>query len=189
MSKLMKSASGLLRREDGNVTIEFVILLPVMLLLMGVAMDISIMYYKKSQIHEAIQDITRLRAIGAISKDGDAQTYLDALLARGFSDEAVASVSTDVSNPNVALLGPLVSTSVTVPLHDMQLLGFFSAIVGDTQVVIGDQQFYEAYSTAYYDPNGGWSPVDMTMTNGILQATDPLTTTITSTVDTTLPAY
>lgn len=178
MMGLLGSARRYLRGDEGNVTIEFVIIFPVMLLLTGVAMDIAFMYYKESQIHEAIQDVTRQRSMGRIATNAEAATYLKTRLASGFSDEA---------NVSMQLRGALVSTSVTVPLHDMQLLGFFADIVGDPTLTIGDQQFLEAFDIAADDPTGGWQSQDTTLVNGILtDGEDPnlsgtTTTTITST--------
>ena len=159
-------------REDGNVTVEFVILFPVMLLVMGVTMDVAFMYYKKSQIQTAIQDVTRERSIGHIATNEQAATILREKLATQFTNEAIVTMS---------LRGALVSTSVDVPLHDMQLLGFFAGIVGDPNVNIGDQQFLESYDIAADDTDGGWKSVDTTMVEGILEDGTVADTTTTTT--------
>jgi len=168
----LKKISSHLRNEKGNVTVEFVVLFPVLLLLMGVTMDVAFMYYKKSQIHEAIQSVTRWRSIGAISTNTQAESDLAALLTYGFTDEATVTMQ---------LKGALVSTSVDVPLHDLQLIGFFAGLVGDPMINIGDQQFLESYSIAEYDTNSGWTPEEMIMVEGIMQSTSPLDETTTTT--------
>lgn len=162
--------------EDGGVTVEFVLIFPVLLILTGVTMDVAFMNYKKSQIHEAIQDVMRSRSIGRIPDENSARVLLEQRLAQGFTDEPHASVLRVDGNMVPQPDGKILSTSVRVPLHDMQLLGFFADLVGDPDVFIGDQMFIESYEIATYDPNGGWTPEDTTMVDGIL-TTDPSTTT------------
>jgi len=158
MFEYLKKASSRLNSDDGGVTVEFVILFPVLLTLAGAAMDVGFTYFKKSQIHAAIQDVTRARSVGDIANDEAARKILADRLALGFTDEAIVTME-----PR----GSVLSTSVEVPLHDMQLIGFFAGLVGDPKVVIGDQQYFESFAVAVAD-----DPTDTTsdtvMSDGIL---------------------
>ena len=122
------------RDESGGATVEFVLLFPGLLLVLGVLMDVSFMYYTKAQILATVQDVARDRSIGGHQTDLETKTLLDAALSARFTDEAVITTSS---------IGGVVSTQVSVPLHDMQIVGFFATLVGDFNVNVGTQQYVE----------------------------------------------
>ncbi len=122
------------RDESGGVTIEFVLLFPGLLLVLGVLMDVSYMYYTKAQILATVQDVNRDRSVGGHDTDLETKTLLTAALAARFTDEAVVTTTS---------IGGIVSTQVSVPLHDMQILGFFATLAGDFDVKVGTQQYVE----------------------------------------------
>jgi hypothetical protein len=143
--RLKQNVARTTKDEDGGATVEFVLLFPTLLFLLGILMDVSYMYYKKSQILVTVQDFTRHRSIGTHTTNAETENLITAALATQFSDEAVVSTT---------LNGGIVSTQVTVPLHDMQILGFFGQLAGDFDVHVGAQQYIEWWDVEAPDNNG-----------------------------------
>jgi Flp pilus assembly protein TadG len=131
LSELRKSVRRAARNEDGNVTVEFVILFPTLLLVLGILMDVAFMYYGQSQVLATIQKANRDRAIGNHLTDAETKGSIELALSKTLSDEAVADVSVTAG---------ILHTSVRVPSHDLQLVGFFAGLAGDPVLtVVADQ--------------------------------------------------
>lgn len=61
---LRRRLTRLRRNEDGNVTIEFVMWLPIWLALFGIATDATILMHNQLQLTVAARDATRQVALG-----------------------------------------------------------------------------------------------------------------------------
>ena len=169
LMKLFGAARKKVRKEDGNATIEFVILFPTMLLVIGIFLDLGYFYYTKSQIQYTVQEVNRLRSIGVIKGDEETEARLAAAIASNFSDEATV---------NSHVTAGVLYTFVQVPLHDVQILGYFGRVTGDWMVGVGAQQFIENWEV---DVNAKYPPPaegNMTDTGDTIPPSDGGTTEI-----------
>lgn len=103
------------RGEEGTATVEFVMWLPVVLLLFGLTVDVSMVFHSQSQVLRIVQDANRNASIGRLQTTADVENYIETRL-RASSETADAAAS---------ITAGVISTSVTYPARDFQILGFF----------------------------------------------------------------
>ncbi len=120
------------RDTSGNATVEFVIWLPMVLVAFGLTVDVSMIFHSQSQVLRIVQDANRNASIGRIRTPAEAESYvLDRLHKASATAEATSTITAGV-----------ISTSVTYPARDFQVLGFFSQF-NDLEITVNSQHLIE----------------------------------------------
>lgn len=101
------------RNEDGAATVEAVVWLPFFFALFGLLTDVSMVFYNQSRLLRIAQDANRNMSVGRLT---------DAQATENFIKAASATVSPRVSAVTSVTSG-LITTTVTVPLSDLDLFG------------------------------------------------------------------
>ncbi|MCB2129198.1 MAG: pilus assembly protein [Rhodobacteraceae bacterium] len=116
-----------MRNEDGAATIEAVLWLPFFILLFGVLVDVSMIFNGQSRLLRIVQDANRNMSIGRLTTTSDTEDFV---LAR------VASIARNpqVSTTYIAGTG-LISTTLTVPISDLDIFGAATVFNGVNMVV------------------------------------------------------
>lgn len=113
-----------LRREDGAATIEVVLWLPFFLGLFSLMVDISMIFNNQSRIMRIIQDGNRNMSIGRLETTAATETYIEG---------RVAPISASAAATTTYNQG-LITTTVSVPLADLDLLGIAWVFNGNWQI-------------------------------------------------------
>lgn len=111
-------------RENGAATIEVILWLPFFLGLFSLMVDISMIFNNQSRIMRIIQDGNRNYSIRRLTTNAETETYVE---------NRIAPISTNASAVTTNVAG-LITTTVTVPLADLDLLGIAYAFNNDWQV-------------------------------------------------------
>ena len=111
----LRNARSRLRDESGAATIEAVLWLPVLFLVFGVAVDFAMVFHGQSQALRIIQDANRNVSIGRLNTLSETETFVESRL---------TNLSTHV-NAVSAISSGVVTTTVTMPIADLQMLGLF----------------------------------------------------------------
>ena len=104
------------RQEEGSATVEFVIWLPVLLIVMAIIADASLVFGSRSTIMRVLQDTNRAVSIGKIMELDEAEQYLTDTLA-SIAPNAVVETTVDQG---------VITSIVNVPLSDLTALGLIS---------------------------------------------------------------
>jgi Flp pilus assembly protein TadG len=71
MRRSQRGKHGLLRRTEGATAVEFAIILPILLLIVGGIMDVGHAYHELHVVNEASREGARVAAVGGTSQDID----------------------------------------------------------------------------------------------------------------------
>jgi Flp pilus assembly protein TadG len=113
-----------LSREDGAATIEVVLWLPFFLGLFSLMVDISMIFNNQSRIMRIIQDGNRNMSINRLDGTADVEAYIEG---------RVAPISTNAVATTTYSQG-LITSTVSVPLSDLDLLGIAWVFNGNWQI-------------------------------------------------------
>lgn len=108
-----------LRRQDGGPTVETVLWFPLIIAIFGLVADVAMIFHGQAKVLRVIQDGNRELAVGRITTVADAEDYIEGVLAQL---DIEATASTTISGGGVA------STTVTVAVEQLQMLGYFTAL-------------------------------------------------------------
>jgi Flp pilus assembly protein TadG len=124
-----------LRQEDGTSTIEFVLWLPIVVLILLLIVDSSMLFMSRSQAMRVLQDTNRLYSVGQFTgtpaeRITKAQNYALSRL-RGLSPSATA---TTVETNRV------VRTQATMETREIAQIGFLGLMIDTTMVVAAEHR-------------------------------------------------
>ncbi|MCB1339366.1 MAG: pilus assembly protein [Maritimibacter sp.] len=120
------------RDESGTATVEFVLWLPMVMLAFGLTVDVSMIFHSQSQVLRIVQDANRNASIGRLRTPAETEDYVEARLQAASSGaHATSSISAGV-----------ISTTVTYPARDFQIVGFFSQF-NDLQITVNSEHLLE----------------------------------------------
>lgn len=111
--------------EDGSITIEAVLWLPLYLMFFALVADVSLLFHAQAKATRIAQDINRLAVIGYLENESEMKDRADAQI-QAFSPSGFAQVT---------MASHAVSTTVTMPTNDLVAVGWFSALTGENIVV------------------------------------------------------
>ncbi|MBA3908876.1 MAG: hypothetical protein C0524_03100 [Rhodobacter sp.] len=128
-----RSPRLLLGREDGSATIEFVLWLPIVILVLTLIVDASMLFMGRTQAISVLQDTNRLYSVGQFTGDASerlkkAQDYALARL-RPMSASATA-VTTENSR--------VVRTEATLETSEIAQIGFLGVFIDTTMFVAAE---------------------------------------------------
>jgi Flp pilus assembly protein TadG len=109
---------GFVRRQDGGATVEAVLWIPVFMLVFGLMVDASMIFYGQSAVLRVVQDANRNFSVGRLDSASATETYVENRLAA--SNIAAVATSTVVAG--------VVTTTVSVPAGQLQILGYFGTL-------------------------------------------------------------
>lgn len=115
MNRIGKTFVRFGKSPEGNATVEFVLWFPVAVLVLGLVVDVSMMFHGQTQVLRIVQDANRNMSIGRFATPEATEAYIEDKLA-GLSSHADA-ISTVTAG--------VVSTTVSYPASDTQFLGLF----------------------------------------------------------------
>lgn len=111
--------------EQGGVTVEFVLWLPMMVALLALVMDVSLMFYHQSSAVRVVQDANRAFSLGRVATTEELQTMVTG---------ALQSVSPNVQ-VSATMTNGIVETEAAMPASDLDAIGWFSALSNVTIAV------------------------------------------------------
>jgi Flp pilus assembly protein TadG len=117
-----------LRREDGSATVEAVIWLPIFFLVLFLMVDVALVFVGQSEALRVVQDANRNMSIGRFRTVAETEAYVE---------EQLAGLSPGVQAVSVVNAG-IVTTTVTMPARDLQMSGFFTAVINANLSVSAD---------------------------------------------------
>lgn len=127
MGKIFRFA----RNEDGAATIEAVLWLPFYLILFGLLADVSMVFHGQSKLLRIVQDANRNMSIGRL----DSAEVIDFVRTRA----GTFSTPTQITNNEDA---GLITTSVTVPMRDLDLFGV-AGVFGKAEMTVSSAHLNE----------------------------------------------
>lgn len=111
-----------LERQDGTATVEAVLWIPIFLVVFGFMVDVALIFDGQSRVLRVVHDANRNMSIGRFTQEVESEAYIAAVL--DAYDITPTSVDADLlTNPGY------VSTVVTIPADQFQLLGYFTALL------------------------------------------------------------
>jgi hypothetical protein len=117
---LWRTVRSTLRRENGNATIDFVIWLPVFIILLGVIADVSLLLNMQARMFDVARDASRLVSLGRMT-NVEAQTWAQTALTNGTT-----------LNVEVVVLDGFVTTRVKAPFSEAIVFG--RGFLGDREI-------------------------------------------------------
>ncbi len=120
------------RDESGTATVEFVLWLPMVLLAFGLTVDVSMIFHSQSQVLRIVQDANRNASIGRLRTPAETEDYVETRL----HNATGGAHATSTINAGV------ISTTVTYPARDFQIVGFFSQF-NDLQITVNSEHLLE----------------------------------------------
>lgn len=128
----LKAIASRLRRnaqdESGAATIEAVLWLPVFFSLLVLAVDVSMIFHNQARMTRVVQDANRALSVGRLSSIDDVKSQITA----AFGDR------TDNVDVHSSISNGLISTRLSIPAADLDVIGLFRTISGATVTVIGE---------------------------------------------------
>ncbi len=110
--------NAFLRKDDGNMSIEVVLMVPLFVVMMTGTMDLSRVYIDQSNAYSAVRDTARLVGRHAMSEES-AEAYL---LAR------MSEVTNAQAASNVSITGSTVVVSISAPISAIAKFGFLKSL-------------------------------------------------------------
>ena len=114
-------------REDGAVTVEAVLWVPVYLFFFAFIVDVSLMFNSKTQVQRALQDVNRLASSGFFETDDfvvsevDVETRVVASLSH-LTERATVDTTFDADTF-------VITTYATIPAEDLMALGLIAKFI------------------------------------------------------------
>ena len=120
------------RDESGALTVEAVLWLPLYMAFFALISDVSFMIHGQTQAARVAHDANRLASIG-FYENADEVKAMELKGIQNISPNAVVEVEYGTET---------VSTSITIPSADLQIVGFFARF-GDIDITAGSMHLLE----------------------------------------------
>ena len=115
-----------LRRESGTATVEFVLWLPVVMLIFGLIVDVSLVFGGEAQALRVVQDANRGLSVGHFQTIDAAKAYiLDQV--KPLSSRATI---------NMTVVNGVIISRLTIPASDLMATGMYSNLLNLNVVVV-----------------------------------------------------
>lgn len=118
--------------QRGTATVEFVICVPVFVMLLGLVVDTSLVFAGEAQALRVVQDANRSFSIGRIKTISETQTMIV---------DGLKSMSPGVTAVTVVNAGVITSTA-TMPAQELSSFGILN-VYGSTKVKVTAQHMSE----------------------------------------------
>jgi len=101
------------RATDGAATIEAVLWLPMFVMIVALLADVSMMFHGQTKMLRIAQDANRNMSVGRLTTTGETENFVLTRMA-SMSPNALAATTVTAG---------LVTTTVSVPINDLDLFG------------------------------------------------------------------
>lgn len=119
--------------ENGSASIETIIWMPIFAMLLGLIMNVSMVFFNESQILRVVQDGNRAFSLGRLDNSDAVEAYIAERLAYL---EATLTVDTQVANG-------FITTTLSAPATDMMPFNFMSKAFASVTVGVSAQHIIE----------------------------------------------
>lgn len=119
------------KKEDGAATIEAVLWLPVFIVLIGAAADITMVFHAHSRVLRVVQDVNRAMSVGRITDEVTAETKMVQMLPNYSGVNAYVDVKDGI-----------ITSQVSVPVSSVLAVGMVASLM-DNSIIVRTQQFLE----------------------------------------------
>lgn len=114
--------------EDGSATIEFVLWVPVFVLILGLIFDVSYVFMSQSRMQDAVADASRRWAVGTLTQQ-EAEAYASsAAIIRGHTPAASGSEANGA-----------VTMTLSIPVTNITTFQVMNFVVSDQLTVSATQ--------------------------------------------------
>lgn len=122
------SLNRFLRRDDGTATVETLLWFPLFIAVFGLMLDVSMIFFGQAKVLRVVQDGNRSYSVGRITTKSDTETFIENQLSQlGIT-----------ANATTTTLAGVAHTKVTVPVKQLEVLGYFTAFSGLTITVTAE---------------------------------------------------
>lgn len=125
-TQLIDPMRRFMRQDDGTATVEFVLWLPVVMLVFGIIVDFSLILGGEAQALRVVQDANRGLSIGHFQTIDEAKAYI---LAQVQPLSAHASINMTVTNG-------VILSRLTMPASDLMATGLYNGILNLNVTVV-----------------------------------------------------
>ena len=119
---------GFFRQEQGTATVEFVIWLPVVMLVFAIIVDVSMIFGGEAQALRVVQDANRGLSVGYFQTIEAAEDFVLAQL-EGLSSNATIDIT--VTNG-------VINSQLTMPASDLMSTGFYDNLLNMDVTVVAE---------------------------------------------------
>ncbi|MFD2741358.1 TadE/TadG family type IV pilus assembly protein [Sulfitobacter aestuarii] len=131
--KTQRRVAHFWRNEDGSTTIETVIWLPIFMLLLGLIINVAMVFFNESQITRIVQDGNRAFSLGRLEDPKAVEDYIAERLAYL---EATLTI-------NSGRTGGVITTTLSTPATDLMPFKFMTTAFDSVRVGIRAQHIIE----------------------------------------------
>ena len=117
-----------IRRENGTATVEFVIWLPVVMLVFAMVVDVSMLLGGEAQALRVVQDANRGLSVGH---------FLTIDAAEAFVLTQVASLSSNAI-VDITVINGVINSRLTMPAADLMSTGIYDALLNINITVVAE---------------------------------------------------
>ena len=135
-SKLLQPVRRYQQREDGSVTVEFVLWLPILVLLISLTADAALLFGAKANVLRVVQEANRAASIGQLGTVAEMPAGAQDYVRNNIGFMADNATITSVVN------GDVISTTVVIPSNDLIATGFLGRLA-NINVTINAQHMLE----------------------------------------------
>lgn len=120
------------REDDGAATVEAVLWLPFFIMLFGLLADVSMVFYNQSRLMLIVQDANRNMSVGRLTDAEATESFV----------EAVGSTVSPRLTATTSVTAGLITTTVTVPMQDLDLFGM-AGVFRNVNMTVRAEQLME----------------------------------------------
>ena len=131
--------SRFLRREEGSSTIEAILWIPLIFTLLIMILDVSFVYFERSQALRLIQDINRAYSVGRFDDEAEATAALRAAIQR-ISPNAVPAENFTTYDSTTGLI----TSVVNMPASDLMPVGTVPGLGSNFTIGLSAQHYMES---------------------------------------------
>jgi Flp pilus assembly protein TadG len=133
LQKMRARAGRFGQSEDGNMTIESVIWVPIFAIILAFIMNISLVFFAESQMLRVVQDGNRAFSLGRLEDAAAVENYILANLA---NLDATLTIATTVA-------GGFISTTLDATAGDLMPLNIMTSVFDSVIINVSAQQIVE----------------------------------------------
>ena len=118
MKKLLNSLRRLATSESGNMSIEFVIAVPLFVAMITGAVDVSRVFITQANFYGAARDTARVVARHALNEDN----------AEAYAASRIAQITNATTATDVTISASTVTVSITTPISELAKFNFLDSL-------------------------------------------------------------
>ena len=137
ISKLLRPVRRYRQQEDGSVTVEFVLWIPILVLLISLTADAALLFGAKANVLRVVQDANRAASIGRLGPVDEMTVE-----AQDFVRARIGFMAANATITSVVIGNNVISTTVVIPSNDLIATGFLGRLA-NINITINAQHYLE----------------------------------------------